>query len=179
VFPPVLLASLCVLCELCVKPDLLFVLFRAFRGQGLGFSGHKMGRIDPICAPFVLQMGPITAMIDPRKGRKPPHRLTFVYKISGTSTKTWAKCPCFNDFCVPQNTWDKPGTTAGQAIQRDTKSFLKNREKTMKIGRKWLAVRYLRFSRGREKGVKISHDGWPRSAAFHATTTKRASQLDR
>jgi hypothetical protein len=108
-----------------VKPDLLFVVFRAFRGQAVGFSGRKMGRVDPICTPFVLQIGRIPAVIDPEKGRKPPQKLIFVCKISGTSDKKRAKCPLFNDFCVPLNAWDKVGTRD----KRDTESFFKNREK--------------------------------------------------
>ena len=73
-------SSLCVFFELCVKPDLLFVVFRAFRGQGLGFSGRKMGRVGPVSAPFVLQKGPVRAMMDPQKGRKPPQKLIFAEK---------------------------------------------------------------------------------------------------
>jgi hypothetical protein len=79
-----------------------------------------MALIDPICASFVLQMGPIMAMIDPKKGRKPPQKLIFVCKISGTSTKTRANRRFFNDFPVPLNTWDKRGTKVGQAMRRDT-----------------------------------------------------------
>jgi hypothetical protein len=75
-------------------------------------------------------------------------------KTSGTSIKKRAKCPLFNDFPVPKNAWDKPGTTVGQAIQWDAKSFLKNREKSMKIGCKQCYINHLRFSRGREKGAK-------------------------
>ena len=58
----------------------------------------------------------------------------FLLKISGTESKTRAKYPLFNNFPVPLNAWDKRGTTVGQAKQRDTKSFFKNREKTMEIG---------------------------------------------
>jgi hypothetical protein len=46
--------------------------------------------------------------------------------------------------------WDKVGTRD----KRDTKSFFKNREKSMKIGCKWLHVHHLRFSRSHEKRVK-------------------------
>jgi hypothetical protein len=71
---------LCVLGELCVKPDLLFMVFRSFHGgRSLFVSG---------CGAFLL-------------------------KISGTESKTRAKCPFFNDFCVPQmrgQAWDKVGT---------------------------------------------------------------------
>src|SRR6476646_5749324 len=74
--------------------------------------------------------------------------------MSGTEPKTRAKYPRFNNFCVPLNAWDKLGTRLGQAIQRDTESFFKNREKTMKIERKCLILTYLHFSRGREKEVK-------------------------
>ena len=84
-----------------------------------------MALIDPICMQFVLQMGPITVTIDPEKGRKPPQKLIFVCKISGTSTKTWLKCLHFNDFPVPQNEWDKPGTTVGHGTNRTRKVFLK------------------------------------------------------
>ena len=58
-------------------------------------------------------------MMDPQKGRKPPQKLIFVCKISGTSNKTKAKCPLFNEFPVPLKAWDKPGTNVGQAGQRD------------------------------------------------------------
>jgi hypothetical protein len=34
------------------------------------FAGHKMALIHPICTPFVVQMGPIQAMIDPDCGPK-------------------------------------------------------------------------------------------------------------
>ena len=34
----------------------------------------------------------------------------FLLKNCGTSTRKRAKCPLFNDFCVPQNAWDKVGT---------------------------------------------------------------------
>jgi hypothetical protein len=74
--------------------------------------------------------------------------------MSGTSNKTRVKRPLLNDFPVPLNAWDKLGTRLGQAIQRDTESFFKNREKTMKIERKCLILTYLHFSRGREKEVK-------------------------
>jgi len=33
--------------------------------------------------------------------------------MSGTKLKKRAKCPLFNDFCVPQKGWDKLGTTTG------------------------------------------------------------------
>jgi len=42
-------------------------------------------------------------------------------------------------------------------IDTKTKSFFKNREKSMKNNRKWFHINHLHFSRGREKGVKISH----------------------
>src|SRR6476620_10014953 len=78
---------LCVLGELCVKPDLLFMVFRSFHGgRSLLVSG---------CGAFLL-------------------------KISGTSIKTIAKCPFCNNFPVPVNAWDKPGTTVGQASIRHT-----------------------------------------------------------
>jgi hypothetical protein len=119
----VVLASrlLCVLCELCVKPDLLFAVFRSFHDS---------------YSPFVSGCG------------------AFLLKISGTSTKKRPKYPLFNNFPVPHYEWDKPGTTLGHAIQRDTKSFFKNREKLMKIEPKRLKLSNLRFSRGHEKGVK-------------------------
>jgi len=39
-------------------------------------------------------------------------------------------------------------------MQRDMKSFFKNREKSMKINSKWSQINYLHFSRGSEKRVK-------------------------
>src|SRR4051812_26248483 len=39
--------------------------------------------------------------------------------MSGTSDKKWAKCLLFNDFCVPQNAWDKVGTRLGHGTGRD------------------------------------------------------------
>jgi hypothetical protein len=84
-----------------------------------------MGRVGPICTPFVLQKVPVRAMMDPQKDCKPPQKLIFVCKISGTSNKTKAKCPLFNNFAVPLNAWDSLETsgTAGH------KKFFKNREK--------------------------------------------------
>ena len=58
----------------------------------------------------------------------------------------WLLCPT---KCVGQ-AWDKVGTRD----KRDTKSFFKIGEKSMKIGCKSKAFSYLRFSRGHEKGVK-------------------------
>ena len=72
-----------------------------------------MGRVDPVCIPFVLQMGPIPATNDPGSTPKPTQNLIFVCKISGTSEKKSAKRPFFNDFCVPLDGWDKLGTTSG------------------------------------------------------------------
>jgi len=48
-------------------------------------------------------------------------------------------------------------------MQRDMKSFLKNREKSIKIEPKWLTISHLCFSQGREKLVKISvvFGRWP------------------
>ena len=40
-------------------------------------------------------------------------KITFLRENGGTSDKTRAKCPFFNDFCVPLNAWDKPGTRVG------------------------------------------------------------------
>ena len=76
-----------------------------------------MALIDPICAPFVLQMGRIQATNGALSTPKPPQKPSFVCKIGGTSTKKRANCPFFNDFCVPQNAWDKPGTTVGHGTE--------------------------------------------------------------
>ena len=62
-------------------------------------------------------MGPNPAAIDPEKGYKPPQKLTFVCKISGTSTKKRTKCPSFSDFPVPPIAWDKTGTTVGHGTE--------------------------------------------------------------
>jgi hypothetical protein len=72
-------------------------------------------------------MGPIMGMIDPKKDRKPPQKLIFVCKISGTKTKTRAKHPLFNNFPVPLNAWDKRGTRAGQATKRACQNRLRER----------------------------------------------------
>jgi hypothetical protein len=53
----------------------------------------------------------------------------FLLKISGTRDKKRANCPFFNDFPVPLNAWDKPGTRLGQGTSGTRKSFFKNREK--------------------------------------------------
>ena len=78
-------------------------------------------------------MGPAQATIDPNYGPKNTTNREVLLKISGTSTKKRAKRPLYNDFPVPQNAWDKPGTRLGHATQWDTKYFSKNREKLMKI----------------------------------------------
>jgi len=48
-------------------------------------------------------------------------------------------------------------TSVPPQIDTKTKSFLKNREKMMKINRKRSQINHLHFSRGREKAMKISH----------------------
>jgi hypothetical protein len=95
-----------------------------------------MGRVDPVCIPFVLQMGPIPATNGALSTPKPPQKLIFVCKNSGTRRIFAANTYVFNNFPVPQNAWDKPGTRLGQAKQRDRKSFFKIREKSIKIARK-------------------------------------------
>jgi hypothetical protein len=79
-----------------------------------------MASISPVCTLFVLQIGPNQATNGALSTPKPPQKLIFVCKITGTSTKTTAKRPFFNSFPVPQNEWDKLGTSLGQAKQRDT-----------------------------------------------------------
>jgi len=58
----------------------------------------------------------------PEKGVKISY-LVLLLKKCGTSDKKRAKCPFFNDFCVPQNAWDKPGTRLRQSMRRDNDSF--------------------------------------------------------
>jgi hypothetical protein len=60
-----------------------------------------MAFIDPICTPFVVQIGPIPATIDPESGLKTLQNLKVLLKISGTELKTRVKRPFFNNFPVP------------------------------------------------------------------------------
>src|SRR6478672_1772052 len=86
-----------------------------------------MGRVDPICNPFVLQIGPTPSTNGSLSTPKPSQNLIFVCKISGTSDKKRANCPFFNNFPVPLNAWDKRGTRLGHGTKRDSQNRLHER----------------------------------------------------
>jgi len=61
-------------------------------------------------------------MIDPEKGYKPAQP-SILLKISGTSDKKRLNALFFNDFCVPLNAWDRPGTRLGHGTSGTGKVF--------------------------------------------------------
>jgi len=79
-------------------------------------------------------MGRIQAMIDPNRALK-HYKMKVLLKIGGTSTKKKVKSPLFNDFCVPLQAWDKPGTTAGHGTSQDKKEAAETASHPNQIGR--------------------------------------------
>ena len=92
------------------------------------FAGHKMGRIDPICILFVLQKGTILAVNDPNYGPKTLQIEKFCRKLAGQIKKIGLTAFFPNNFPVPRNTWDKPGTRLGHATSGTLESRSENGE---------------------------------------------------
>jgi hypothetical protein len=71
---------LCVLCELCVKPDLLFVLFRPFHGYGFLFMTNirvQNGLDRPHLYAVCITNGPDYGHDRPQKGPQTTPKADF------------------------------------------------------------------------------------------------------
>ena len=73
-----------------------------------------MALIDPICSLFCITNGPDYGHDRPQKGPQTTPKTDFCLQNQRDKHKNRAKCPLFNDFPVPLNAWDKPGTRLGQ-----------------------------------------------------------------